>query len=119
MYNHNQTPTHVVLYNVTNNPTINARTGSRVERENEASENEIPTLDNPTWGYLYNNFTKTELQRHCRSLGIKKIWLKKDELADKIVQYHQTIRTNQVERTEENETLDPIERIKFEMKEIR
>ena len=44
-----------------------------------------PSLANPTWEYLYENFKKADLQNHCRQLGLQGIWTTKEKLIDKIV----------------------------------
>ena len=51
-----------------------------------------PSLENPTWDFLYDNFTKADLQKHCRRLGLANIWITKDKLVDKIMNDHYSLR---------------------------
>ena len=44
-----------------------------------------PSLQNPTWDFLFNNFKKVDLQKHCLDLGLRKIWVTKDKLVDMIM----------------------------------
>ena len=44
------------------------------------------SLQNPTWDYLHRNFKKVELQKHCRDLGLTKIWVTKEKLIDMIIE---------------------------------
>ena len=46
------------------------------------------SLNNPTKKFLNENFTKTELQKHCREIGIPNVWMNKDQLIDKIMEKH-------------------------------
>lgn len=48
--------------------------------------NSEPSLTNPTWEYLHSNFRKIELQKHCRELGLTKIWVTKANLIDMIME---------------------------------
>ena len=66
-----------------------------------------PTLQNPTWNYLHNNFKKTELQKRCRELGLTKIWVTKEKLIDMIMEKTPTVprneRTNAIEQVSSSE----------------
>ena len=44
-----------------------------------------PSLSNPTWEYLNENYTKPNLQKHCGRLGLKGVWVTKDKLIDMIL----------------------------------
>ena len=46
------------------------------------------SLNNPTKKFLNENFTKTQLQKHCREIGIPNVWMNKDQLIDKIMEKH-------------------------------
>ena len=59
-----------------------------------------PSLQNPTWNYLHNNYTKIQLQKHCRSLGLTKIWTIKENLIDMIMKQH----TAQLQDSNESST---------------
>ncbi|KAK3859075.1 hypothetical protein Pcinc_034774 [Petrolisthes cinctipes] len=48
-----------------------------------------PSLQKPTWDFLNKNFTKTELQKHCRELGFNKIWVTKEKLIEMILEKSQ------------------------------
>ena len=52
------------------------------------------SLENPTWEFLNTNFKKTELQKHCRDIGIARVWHTKDKLIDLIFEKHKTTRMN-------------------------
>lgn len=45
-----------------------------------------PSLLCPTEEYLHHNFTKVQLQKHCRSLGVTNVWATKDALVEMIMQ---------------------------------
>ena len=38
-----------------------------------------PSIERPTWDFLFNNFTKADLQKHCRKLGLPNIWVTKEK----------------------------------------
>ncbi|KAK3884771.1 hypothetical protein Pcinc_010957 [Petrolisthes cinctipes] len=48
-----------------------------------------PTIENPTAEFLDRNFTKTQLQKHGRDLGVKNVWIKKNLLIEQIMEKHQ------------------------------
>lgn len=48
-----------------------------------------PTLDNPTKEYLHSNYTKAQLQDHCRTVGLSPVWATKEQLVDTIMKQHQ------------------------------
>ncbi|XP_068211709.1 bone marrow stromal antigen 2-like [Palaemon carinicauda] len=56
-----------------------------------ASTNQNLSLDNPTWEYLHSNFRKAELQKHCRDLGITKVWVTKEKLVDMIMEKRRSL----------------------------
>ena len=82
-------------------------TGNDERRENESLRelNEL-SLENPTRDYLLNNFTKVELQKRCRQLGLSKIWVTKEQLAEMILQSQHS---NQSNRTQENRNVQPLD----------
>ena len=64
--------------------------GLEDENESEIQQNETPqlsSLSNPTWEFLHENFTKGDLQKHCRQLGLAGIWTTKEKLIDKIIEH--------------------------------
>jgi len=56
-----------------------------VENNPQAHLSEEASLENPTSQYLHEHFTKAQLQKHCRQLGINGIWVTKDELIHLII----------------------------------
>lgn len=50
------------------------------------------SLENPTWEFLNSNYRKTELQKHCRDIGITKVWVTKDKLIEMIMEKHRSSR---------------------------
>ena len=54
---------------------------------------------NPTREYFNVNFTKPELQRQCRELGLSKVWVTKDKLIDMLIAKH----TSSVHKASENQ----------------
>ena len=60
------------------------------ENESEIQPNEtpqLPSLANLTWEFLHENFTKSDLQKHCCQLGLPGIWTTKEKLIDKIMEH--------------------------------
>ena len=57
-------------------------------------QNNAVTLENPTWDFLHNNFRKSELQKHCRDIGITKVWVTKEKLIDQIMEKYRSSRPN-------------------------
>lgn len=76
--------------------------------------NTNPSFENPTWGYLFSNFTKLELQKRCRKYGLTKIWVTKDKLVDVITNAQQSVSDPRVE-----DTLDPLQITQLELQELR
>ena len=64
------------------------------------------SLDNPTWEYLHRNFKRTELQKHCRDIGIKKVWVTKEKLIDMILEKHSYGHSSSRPNVSENVTQD-------------
>ena len=61
-------------------------------------------LENPTREYLLGNFNKLQLQKHCREIGITKVWATKEKLVDSIMEKHRSPRPNNSEsNTQENQ----------------
>lgn len=44
-------------------------------------------LQNPTRQSLHDNFTKSQLQKYCRQIGLNGIWVTKDKLIDMIINH--------------------------------
>ena len=80
-------------------------------------ESKDPSLENPTQDYLFNNFNKTELQKHCRHLGLPKIWVTKEKLVDMIMNNYYSLRPkNNSKETQDN---DPIQKLQQEVDELK
>ena len=45
-------------------------------------------LQNPSKEFLQENFTKPQLQKQCQLLGLRNIWVRKNELIDMIADYY-------------------------------
>ena len=88
------------------------------KRENNF-ENKEPSIENPTREYLLKNFTKIQLQKHCRQMGISQIWVTKDKLADLIMRIHQSNLVDQASSTQDEDVTDPLEKIRLELQEIK
>ena len=78
---------------------------SREQRENEQPNSFFPSLENPTREFLYNSFTVTELRKHCRQLGLTKVWVNKDELVDMILR---STPVDITERTPDSQSQPPM-----------
>ena len=65
----------------------------------------ISTLENPTREFLHANYKKDDLQKHCRDLGFPKVWVKKDQLIDMILENHRSSRPPVPERNVQVEQL--------------
>ena len=76
------------------------------------------SLENPTWEFLNSNYKKTELQKHCRDIGITKVWYTKDKLIDMILEKHRTSRTDISENNVQDHELTPRRAMKG-MEELR
>ena len=101
------------LDNVTENVASNG------ERENSTQIVNRPSLENPTWDYLFHNFTKPQLQKHCRQLGLSKIWQTKEKLIDMIMRSHQSTRRDETSRNHDDQSLDPLARVLEELEGIK
>ena len=83
-----------------------------------ASLNTSVSLQNPTWEYLNSNYTKIDLQKHCREIGITQIWVTKEKLIDKILEIHQSSRPKdfensvQTQETTSRNTRDEIQELR-------
>ena len=67
-----------------------------------------PSLQNPTREFLDENFTKVELQKHCRKLGLKKIWGRKYEIIELIIENYRENRINSGDVRNSQETAQPL-----------
>ena len=56
-------------------------------------------MDNPTREYLLGNFNKVQLQKHCRDIGITKVYVTKEKLVELILEKHRSTRPNTEERS--------------------
>ena len=54
--------------------------------------NNAVSLENPTHEYLLRNFNKLQLQKHCRDIGITKVWVTKEKLVELIMEKHRSTR---------------------------
>ena len=88
------------------------------ERENE-DENQEPSLQNPTWDFLFSNFTKTQLQKHCRNIGLNSVWKRKDELVDMIMNKHQSTSKKGTLNSQSNHMVDALEKVYLELENIK
>ena len=70
------------------------------------------TLEKPSREFLNTNFKKTELQKHCRDVGIARVWYTKDKLIDLILEKHKTTQTNVSENNAQDHELTPQEAVK-------
>ena len=62
-----------------------------------SNTNAAISLENPTREYLLDNFNKVQLQKHCRDIGITKVYVTKDKLVELILEKHRSTRTNMLE----------------------
>ncbi|KAK3893521.1 hypothetical protein Pcinc_002677 [Petrolisthes cinctipes] len=49
-----------------------------------------PLLSNPTEDFLNKSFTKTQLQKHCRELGLTNVWVNKNALVEMLMEHAST-----------------------------
>ena len=89
------------------------------ERLNSLRNSNKPSLDNPSWDYLFNNYTKAQLQKHCRQIGINKIWLTKDKLVDAIMLKHRVLENCDNPSDQNEVTVNPLEKVLAELAEIK
>ena len=73
----------------------------------------------PTWEYLHDNFTKVQIQKHCRQLGLTKVWLTKDKLVDMIMRHHRSNLTAQAIGSRGTDEPDPLADIWLELCDIK
>ena len=62
------------------------------------------SLENPTQQFLNENFTKPQLQKHCRDIGLTKIWVNKEQLVEMILEKHNATASN----TRSNDSVEEI-----------
>ena len=74
-------------------------------------------IERPTREY-FSNFTKTELQKLCRQLGISKVWQNKDQLIDMLLHHH-NIQENAQEDVRAEPSSDIVNKILRELEEIK
>ena len=63
---------------------VQCKAGTNNDTDNGARDI-IPLLTHPTYEHLYDNYTKVQLQDHCRNRGMHGIWTTKDKLIEKIL----------------------------------
>ena len=69
-----------------------------------SNPNNAISLENPTSEYLHDNYNKVQLQKHCREIGITKVYVTKAKLIELIMEKHLSQRRNSLETsTRENE----------------
>ncbi|MPC38346.1 hypothetical protein E2C01_031852 [Portunus trituberculatus] len=66
-----------------------------------------PSLDNPTKEYLHSNYTKAQLQSHCRTAGLSPVWASKEQLVDMIMKQHQQDDSAPTSQPRESPTASP------------
>ena len=91
------------------------------ERENVQQNGTMPSLENPTRDFLLKNFTVSELRRHCRQLGLPKVWVKKEELVEMILRSTQSSSYERAADTQESDpqTMDLLRSICQELDDIK
>ena len=77
-----------------------------------------PSLKNSTWDYLFNNFTKSQLQNHCRQLGLSMIWQTKEKLIDMIMKSRQSTWMDDSSHNHEDQSSDLLAKIIEELDSI-
>ena len=82
-----------------------------------STENTV-SLNNPTWEFLHSSFKRTELQKHCRDIGITKVWVTKGKLIDMILEKHRTMNTNVSDNIAQDSEVN-LQKAMKEIEEIR
>ena len=104
----------------TENSTEGALGGnSNEEREIGQSDSSLLSLENPTREYLCNNFTKSQLQKHCRQLGLQKVWVNKIELVDMILRSTRTTEHERAVDTRDQSTAELLEKFLQDIDEVK
>ena len=83
----------------------------------EMVQEDVPSLYNPTWDYLHDNFKKPELQKRCRELGMNKIWVTKERLIDMIMSKHSSTSTGR--RNQQREPNMSLQKIISDINELK
>ena len=60
------------------------------------------SLENPTREYLLDSFNKVQLQKHCRDIGITKVYVTKEKLAELIMEKHRSTGPSALESSTQN-----------------
>ena len=89
------------------------------EREIEQSSRFKPSLENPTREYLFDNFTVAELRKHCRHLGLTKVWVNKDTLVDMILRSTRSLTTERTPDSQDQPQKDLLETILLELDSLK
>ena len=74
--------------------------------------------ERPTREY-FSNFTKTELRKLCRQLGLTKVWQNKDQLIDMLLHHHRTQENAQEDGRDIEPSSDVIHKILKELQDIK
>ena len=78
------------------------------------------SLSNPTREYLLENFTKPQLQNHCRQLGITRgLYVTKEELIQLILDDHRRTTTTHTNDKDEDTSEPSTLQIQDFLKELR
>ena len=75
-------------------------------------------IERPTREY-FSNFTKTELQKLCRQLGISKVWQNKDQLIDMLLHHHNIQENAQEDVRAIEPSSDIVNKILRELEDIK
>ena len=92
---------------------------SGTENGGPTQEN-APSLENPTREYLLSHFKKTELQKRCLELGITKVWVTKEMLVEMIMEKHRSVSVSGSDRQlHENESGNLIQKILSDIDDLK
>ena len=89
------------------------------EREIEQTSRFTPSLENPTREFLFDNFTVAELRKHCRHLGLTKVWVNKDTLVNMIIRSTRSMTTERTPDNHEQLPRDLLENILLELDSLK
>lgn len=73
-----------------------SRSLQELVNSNDAHSTQEASLENPSWEHLHEHYTKAQLQKHCRQLGLNGIWVTKEKLIDMIIDHTSSNRTPNV-----------------------
>ena len=84
-----------------------------------------PSLERPSRDYLLKNFTKADLQKICRRLGLPQIWVTKEQLVDKIMENHYALRPREKQsedrenRKSDNNEVVSLEKVRLDIANLK